>query len=86
MYILPLEKGVPLYLNKLRSPSPKNNVCQVWFNLAQWFSREVENVNENRPRNRRGANGNQTNVLELYAEMSLKFTQDLYILTVLMLK
>ena len=36
---LPLEKGGALHLNKLESPSPKDALCQVWLNLAQWFWR-----------------------------------------------
>ena len=32
---LPLEKGGPLHLNKLESPSPKDALCQVWLKLAQ---------------------------------------------------
>ena len=38
-YYLPLEKGYPLLLNKLESPSPKNDLCQVWLKLALWFCR-----------------------------------------------
>ena len=34
-YYLPLEKGVPLHLNKFKSPSPK----ATWLKLAQWFWR-----------------------------------------------
>ena len=26
-----------LNLNKLESPSPKDALCQVWLNLAQWI-------------------------------------------------
>ena len=33
------EKGGPLYLNKLESPSPKDAFCQVCLKLAQWFWR-----------------------------------------------
>ena len=36
---LPLEKGVALPLNKFKSPSPKDAMCQVWLKLAQWFWR-----------------------------------------------
>ena len=36
---LPMEMGVVLYLNKLESPSPKDALCQVWLELAQWFLR-----------------------------------------------
>jgi hypothetical protein len=38
-YYLPLEKGNPLHLNNLESPTPKNDLCQVWLKLAQWFRR-----------------------------------------------
>ena len=34
---LPLEKGEALHLNKFKSPSPKDALCQVWLKLAQWF-------------------------------------------------
>jgi hypothetical protein len=44
-YYLPFEKGDPLHLNKLESPFPKDDLCQVWLKLAQWFwRRRVENV------------------------------------------
>ena len=36
---LPLEKSGALHLNKLESPSPKDDLCQVWLKLAQWFWR-----------------------------------------------
>ena len=36
---LPLEKGGALQLIKLESPLPKDALCQVWLNLAQWFWR-----------------------------------------------
>ena len=35
-YYLPLEKDGDLHLNKLESPSPKDDFCQVW---TQWFWR-----------------------------------------------
>ena len=31
---LPLEKGGALHLNKLKSPTPKDALCQVWLKLA----------------------------------------------------
>ena len=37
---LPLEKGVVLYMNKHKSPSPKDALCQVRLKLAGWFFRE----------------------------------------------
>ena len=33
----PLEKGWALHLNKLRSPSSKDVLCQVWMKLVQLF-------------------------------------------------
>jgi hypothetical protein len=30
---------IPLHLNKLESPPPKDDLCQVWLKLAQWFWR-----------------------------------------------
>ena len=36
---LPLEKGGALQWNKLKSPSPKDALCQVWLKLTQWFWR-----------------------------------------------
>ena len=38
-HYLPLEKGMALHLNKLKSPPPKDALCQVWLKLAQWFWR-----------------------------------------------
>jgi hypothetical protein len=28
-----------LHLNKLESPAPKDDLCQVWLKLAKWFWR-----------------------------------------------
>jgi hypothetical protein len=38
-YYFPLEKGVDLYLNKVESPLPLNDFCQLWLKLAQRFWR-----------------------------------------------
>ena len=40
---LPLEKGArgAFHLNKLIYPSPKDDLCQVWFKLAQWFWKRI---------------------------------------------
>jgi hypothetical protein len=38
-YDLPLEKVVPLHLNNLESSSPKDDLCQIWLKLTQWFWR-----------------------------------------------
>jgi hypothetical protein len=34
-----LEKGNPLHLNNLESSPPKDDLCQLWLKLAQWFWR-----------------------------------------------
>jgi hypothetical protein len=34
-----LEEDLALYLNNLEFPLPKDNLYQVWFNLACWFWR-----------------------------------------------
>jgi hypothetical protein len=34
-----LEKGNPLHLNQREFPLPKDEFCQVWLKLAQWFWR-----------------------------------------------
>jgi hypothetical protein len=34
-----LEKGVPFHLKKLESPTLKDDLCQVWLKLTQWFWR-----------------------------------------------
>jgi hypothetical protein len=36
-YYLPLKKGYPLPLNKLESPSRKDDLYQVWLKLVLWF-------------------------------------------------
>jgi hypothetical protein len=36
-YYLPLEVGYLFRLNKLESPLPKDDLCQVWLKLVQWF-------------------------------------------------
>jgi hypothetical protein len=38
-YYLPLEKGYPLCLNKLKFPTPKDDLCQVKLKLVRWFWR-----------------------------------------------
>ena len=37
---LPLENSDTLHLNKLESPSPKDDLCQVWLKLVKWFLRK----------------------------------------------
>jgi hypothetical protein len=38
-YYLPLERGYPLPLNKLKFSLHKDDLCQVWLKLDQWFWR-----------------------------------------------
>ena len=38
-FYLHLEKSVALQMNKLKSPPPKDDLCQVWLKLGQWFWR-----------------------------------------------
>ena len=38
---LPLKKGGALHLNKVDSPSAKDQFCQVWLKLVQWFWRRL---------------------------------------------
>jgi hypothetical protein len=39
-YYLPLEKDDPLHLNKLETPPPKDDLCQVWLKWVLWFWRK----------------------------------------------
>jgi hypothetical protein len=62
-----LSKGIPLHLNNLEFPHPKNNLCQVWLKLAQSDSgsrEEVENVKVYRQTD------NQNSSLEHSAQVS----------------
>jgi hypothetical protein len=36
-YYLPLVRGNFFHLNKLEFPPPKNDLCQVWLEMALWF-------------------------------------------------
>ena len=38
-YYLSLKKGMVLHSYKLKSPSPKDDLYQVWLKLVQWFLR-----------------------------------------------
>ena len=40
---LPLKKGLALHFNNFESPSPKDDLCQVWSKLAKWFLRRFLN-------------------------------------------
>jgi hypothetical protein len=41
LLLLPLGKGVPLHLNNLEFPPLKDDLCQVWSKLTQWFWRRI---------------------------------------------
>jgi hypothetical protein len=76
-YYLPLEKGDPLHLNKLETPLPKDDLCQVWLKLAQWFwrrSRKCKSLQTDgqtvRWTDRRRTTGDQNSSLELSAQVS----------------
>jgi hypothetical protein len=71
-YYLPLERGFPFSLNKLDSPSPKDDLCQVWLKLVQWFwrrSRKCKRFTDGQTDGRR-TTGDQKSSLELSAQVS----------------
>ena len=41
LLLSPLEKERALHLNKLKSPSPKDALCQVWLKLGHTFWRRI---------------------------------------------
>jgi hypothetical protein len=47
-YYLPLERGYSLPLKTLKSSPSKDDLCQVWLKLAQWFWRK-KNLNDHIP-------------------------------------
>jgi hypothetical protein len=62
-YYLPLEKGDPFHLNKLESPPSKDDLCQVWLKLAQWFwrrSRKCKSLQTDRRTDRRTTDKGQS--------------------------
>ena len=71
-----MEKDGALHLKTLKSPSPKDALCQVWLKLAQWFWREGENVKKftDRQTDRWTTDkmGDQKSSLELSAQVSDK--------------
>jgi hypothetical protein len=71
-YHLPLETGYPLPLKKLESPSPKDDLYQVWLKLAQWFwirSRKYKSLQMDRQTDRQ-TTGDEKSLLELSAQVS----------------
>jgi hypothetical protein len=65
-YYIPLHKGNPLHLNKLEPPSPKDNLCQVWLNLAELFWRRCRKCKSLQTTDRRQTTGDQKSSLNLY--------------------
>ena len=55
---LPFEKDGALHLNKLKFPSSKYELCQVWLKLAQWFWRGKVYTNANNDDNDNNKNYN----------------------------
>ena len=68
-YYLPLGKGYPLSLNKLISPLPKDDLCQVWLKLAKGFWRRSRKCKSLQTDGRR-TTGDQNSSLELSAQVS----------------
>jgi hypothetical protein len=69
----PLVKGNPLHLNNLESPPPKDDLCQVWLKLAQWFwrrSQKCESLQTDGRQDGRRTKGDQNSSLELSGQVS----------------
>jgi hypothetical protein len=45
-YYIPLERVIPFHLNKLESTFPKNDLCQAWLKVAQWFWKNGQDTEE----------------------------------------
>jgi hypothetical protein len=72
-YYLPLEKGYLLPLNKLESPSPKDDLCLVWLNLVQRFWRrswKCKSLQTDRQTDWRRTTVDQKSSLELSTQVS----------------
>jgi hypothetical protein len=57
-----LGEGLSHSLNKLKSPSPKNDLWQVWLKLVQWFwrrSRKCKSLQMDRQTDRCRTTGNE---------------------------
>jgi hypothetical protein len=71
-YLL-LERGDPLHLNKLESPPPKDDLCQVWLKLVQWFwrrSRKCKSLQTDGKTDGRRTTDDQNSSLKLPAQVS----------------
>ena len=65
---LPFDEGLVLHLNKIEAPSPKDDVYEVWLNLAQRFlrrSKKCEKLTD-----RRRTKGDQNSSLEPSVQVS----------------
>jgi hypothetical protein len=67
-YYLPLERGNPLHLKKLESPLLKDDLCQIWLKLVQWFWRRSRKWKSLQTDGRRAKDQNSS--LELSAQVS----------------
>ena len=70
---LPLKKGETLRLCKFKSTLPKDDLCQVWLKLAQWFWGWKRKKFTYRRMDRRRRTGDKKSSLELSAEVSWKY-------------
>jgi hypothetical protein len=68
-YYLPLERDNPLHLKKLESPTPKDDLCQVWLKLAWRFWRRSNKCKSLQTDGQR-TKGDQNSSLELSAQVS----------------
>jgi hypothetical protein len=74
LQLSPLGEGLSLSFEKkkLNSP-PKDDLCQVWLKLAQWFwrrSRKCKSLQTDRQTDGRRTTGDQKSSLELSAHVS----------------
>jgi hypothetical protein len=72
-YYLPLKKGYHFRLNELKSPPPKDDLCQVWLKLALWFwrrSQKCKSLQTDGQTDGRRTKGDQKSSLELSAQVS----------------
>jgi hypothetical protein len=77
LLLYPLGEGESPSFEKLESPPPKDDLCQVWLKLAQWFwrrSRKCKSLQTDGQTDgqtdRRRKKGDQNSSLELSAQVS----------------
>jgi hypothetical protein len=73
LLLFPLGEGQSPSFKKLESPPPKDDLCQVWLKLAQWFwrrSRKCKSLQTEGQTDGRRTKGDQNSSLELSAQVS----------------